>query len=74
MPESPDLYTAYVDFDGKEDEAVLKSFSPFAVLLCNIALVAGWHVVVFILCVRLPRDVFDSQRKRYQAKKLLHGL
>lgn len=68
MPESPVIYIAYVDFDGKEDEAVLKSFSPFAVLLCNIALVAGWHVVVFILCVRLPRDVFDSQRKRYQAK------
>ncbi len=45
---------------------VLKDTNPLNILLWNIVLTACWHVVVFIACVRLPKEVFDSRRKRYQ--------
>ena len=52
---------------------VLKNANPFNLFLLNVALVACWHVVVFIACVRLPAEVFDGNRKRYQPKNWEKG-
>lgn len=52
---------------------MLKGIPPLDMLIWNIMIVAAWHIVVFIACVKLPPSTFDASKSRYQSRAWEHN-
>ena len=45
---------------------MFKELPSLDTLLWDVMIVAAWHIVVFIACVKLPPSTFDASKSRYQ--------
>lgn len=42
-------------------------------LVWNLVIVGMWHLVVFLICIRMPKSSFDPEKERYAPKQWEHG-
>ena len=35
----------------------------------NLVIVGAYHLIIFVICVKLPQSAFDENKPRYQMKK-----
>lgn len=52
---------------------MLKNLSFLNMLVWNLVIVGLWHIIVFLMCLRLPRSTFDPAKERYAPKEWEHG-
>ncbi|WBY63727.1 hypothetical protein [Thermocaproicibacter melissae] len=50
-----------------------KNSSFLDMLLWNLVIVAVWHILFFILCIKLPTATFDASKGRYVARPWEQG-
>ncbi|HCW79987.1 MAG TPA: hypothetical protein DG942_02640 [Ruminococcaceae bacterium] len=51
---------------------MISSSSFLFILWCNIAIIALWHGVTFVACLKLPDSTFDESRSRYAPRLWEH--
>lgn len=52
---------------------MLKNLSFINMFMWNLLIVGLWHIVVFLLCVKLPHTFFDPSKERFAPKTWEHG-
>lgn len=52
---------------------MLKNLSFINMLIWNFIIIALWHVITFLVCIKLPDSAFDPARSRFSAKPWEHG-
>ena len=41
----------------------------FNMFFWNLVIVGAYHLIIFVICVKLPQSAFDENKPRYQMKK-----
>ena len=52
---------------------MLKNLSFLNMLVWNLVIAGLWHLVVFLICIRMPQSAFDPEKERYAPKQWEHG-
>lgn len=52
---------------------MLKSQSFINMLVWNLVIIALWHIVAFLACVKLPNSKFDATKERFAPREWEHG-
>lgn len=52
---------------------MLKNMSFLNMLVWNLVIVGLWHIVVFLICRKLPDSTLDPSKERYMPKQWEHG-
>lgn len=52
---------------------MLKNLSFLNMLVWNLVIAGLWHLVVFLICVKMPAAAFDPEKERYAPKQWERG-